>query len=86
LPAGTFPVHLDDGAGPQGVAIGPHNQNLLGYNAQWAPEYRNHQSAQRGGLEGAPRSRGADEVYIVPRLFGGIVPLDVEIEKRRCSP
>src|SRR5262245_31408090 len=30
----TFPVNIDDCAGPQGMAIGPHNQILLGCNAK----------------------------------------------------
>jgi hypothetical protein len=37
----TFPVPIDDCAGPQGMAIGPHNQILLGCNAKSPNGHRN---------------------------------------------
>jgi len=37
----SFPVPFDDCAGPQGMAIGPHNQILLGCNAPSTDGHRN---------------------------------------------
>ena len=37
----SFPVSIDDCAGPQGMAIGPHNQILLGCNAASPDGHRN---------------------------------------------
>jgi hypothetical protein len=36
-----FPIPLDDCAGPQGMALGPHNQILLGCNAKSPNGHRN---------------------------------------------
>ena len=53
----TFPVPLDVCTRPQGMAIGPHNQILLGCNGPSPSGHRNivdHQWEQRGGPGGAP--------------------------------
>ena len=53
----TFLIPVDDCAAPQGMAVGPDSQILLGCNAavsQWALEHRYHQRTYAGrSLEGS---------------------------------
>jgi hypothetical protein len=62
----SFPVSIDDCAGPQGMAIGPHNQIMLGCNAASPNGHRN--TAMINIHSGAtlavfPDLGGADEVW-----------------------
>ena len=53
----TFIIPVDDCAAPQGMAVGPSSQILLGCNAavsRWAREHRYHQRAFRGDHANAP--------------------------------
>jgi hypothetical protein len=72
-----FPVPLDACAGPQGMAMGPHNQILLGCNAKSPNGHRNiaiinqHSGAVLGVL---PDLGGADEVWFNENDFHYIIP------------
>jgi hypothetical protein len=62
----SFPVSIDDCAGPQGMAIGPHNQIMLGCNAASPDGHRNTAMINiRSGATLAvfPDLGGADEVW-----------------------
>ena len=53
----TFIIPVDDCAAPQGMAVGPSSQILLGCNAavsRWTREHRYHQRAFRGDHANAP--------------------------------
>jgi hypothetical protein len=73
----TFPVPIDDCAGPQGMAMGPHNQILLGCNAASPDGHRNiaiinqHSGAVIGVL---PDLGGVDEVWFNENDFHYIIP------------
>ena len=62
----SFPVSIDDCAGPQGMAIGPNNQIMLGCNAASPDGHRNTTMINlRSGATLAvfPDLGGADEVW-----------------------
>jgi hypothetical protein len=62
----SFPVPLDACAGPQGMAIGPHNQILLGCSAPSPNGHRNSTAinAHSGAIEAILVDQGgADEVW-----------------------
>jgi hypothetical protein len=62
----SFPVDIDKCAGPQGMAIGPSNQILLGCNAASPDGHRNTIiiNANSGAVEAfLPDMGGADEVW-----------------------
>ena len=66
----SFPVPIDNCAGPQGMAIGPHNQILLGCNAASPDGHRNIVviNQQSGAVLGIlPDLGGADEVWFNDR-------------------
>jgi hypothetical protein len=72
----TFTVPLDACAGPQGMAIGPHNQILLGCNA----DFNGHRNIaiinQHSGavLNSIADLGGADEVWFNENDFHYIIP------------
>jgi hypothetical protein len=72
-----FPVPLDACAGPQGMAIGPHNQILLGCNAKSPNGHRNSAviNQQSGAVLGVlPDLGGADEVWFNEGDFHYVIP------------
>jgi hypothetical protein len=73
----TFSVPLDACAGPQGMAMGPHNQILLGCNAKSPNGHRNIAviNQQSGAVLGViPDLGGADEVWFNNSDFHYIIP------------
>jgi hypothetical protein len=73
----TFSVPIDDCAGPQGMAMGPHNQILLGCNAKSPSGHRNIAviNQQSGAVLGViPDLGGADEVWFNASDFHYIIP------------
>jgi hypothetical protein len=73
----TFPVPIAECAGPQGMAIGPHNQILLGCNAKSPNGHRNSLviNQHTGAVLRVLRDQGgADEVWFNEKDFHYIIP------------